>query len=153
MQLSVRGEKMSEKSGVRRILEDIATATAGPVGGAWLDLGAGNPARIPEVVRMWTELTRTAVDTDFAMLSTGRPAASRDSSARWPITSAGTTGDSFVVAESIAAEFAGHASRCIRLSLSADLPTIIEGITRIADALREVRSAARPARTAFAMRH
>ncbi|MFD4369967.1 aminotransferase class I/II-fold pyridoxal phosphate-dependent enzyme [Rhodococcus sp. NPDC058521] len=68
MRLSDHGETMSAVSGIRRILADIASAT-GPNSMGWLNLGAGNPAQIPGVLRMWMDLTHNAVDSDFATLS------------------------------------------------------------------------------------
>jgi len=69
MELSLVGEKMASLSGLRSIMEDIATSTAGSDAGDWLNLSIGNPAPIPEVVAMWRDLTRQAVDNGFAEAS------------------------------------------------------------------------------------
>ncbi|WP_426374279.1 aminotransferase class I/II-fold pyridoxal phosphate-dependent enzyme [Rhodococcoides fascians] len=70
MRLSDRGEKMSQLSGIREILQDIALATAGDDRNEWVDLGAGSPARIPEVLSAVTGFARTAVELDLDSSST-----------------------------------------------------------------------------------
>lgn len=64
MQLSARGARMARASGVTTILEDIAAARSS--GGEWLNLSAGNPAAIPEVVSTWQRLEADALADDFA---------------------------------------------------------------------------------------
>jgi valine--pyruvate aminotransferase len=51
MELSAFGTQMVRPSGVTTILNDIASARV--AGGEWLNLSAGNPARIPEVTSAW----------------------------------------------------------------------------------------------------
>lgn len=55
---------MARASGVTTILEDIAAARSS--GGEWLNLSAGNPAAIPEVVSSWQRLEADALADDFA---------------------------------------------------------------------------------------
>lgn len=69
MRLSQWGEKMAGLSGVRSILADIAQATARSAGTRWLNLGAGNPALIPEVIDTWRSLLVEAAQTSFATAS------------------------------------------------------------------------------------
>lgn len=64
MQLSLQGSWMARPSGISLILDDIARAVAS--GGDWLNLSAGNPARIPEVTRFWQQQYEGAVARDFA---------------------------------------------------------------------------------------
>jgi valine--pyruvate aminotransferase len=66
MALSSIGDKMASMSGLRRIMEDIATATAGSDPQEWLNLSIGNPAPIPAVVAAWQGLLREALAGDFA---------------------------------------------------------------------------------------
>jgi valine--pyruvate aminotransferase len=78
--LSLIGEKMARVSGLRSIMEDIATTTAASTGGsaagstggstadsgsAWLNLSIGNPAPIPEVIATWRRLTAAALSASF----------------------------------------------------------------------------------------
>lgn len=56
MFLSSSGMKMARLSGLRRIMDDIATSGRDTSGGRWLNLSIGNPAPIPEVTRFWQEL-------------------------------------------------------------------------------------------------
>ncbi|ASW54274.1 aminotransferase class I/II-fold pyridoxal phosphate-dependent enzyme [Plantactinospora sp. KBS50] len=69
MILSAAGRKMASPSGLRSIMEDIATTTANSVGERWLNLGVGNPAAIPEVTGTWQRLTGEALAADFAEVS------------------------------------------------------------------------------------
>jgi valine--pyruvate aminotransferase len=66
MELSTIGGRMSSMSGLRSIMEDIATSTAGTDAAEWLNLSIGNPALIPEVVTMWRRLTEHALADGFA---------------------------------------------------------------------------------------
>lgn len=64
--LSYVGEQMSRMSGLRSLMDDIATSTAGDNASDWLNLSIGNPAVIPGVQAMWRDLTRHALDESFA---------------------------------------------------------------------------------------
>jgi valine--pyruvate aminotransferase len=65
MKVSERGRRLTGKSGIRSIMDDIALA--GSAGGRWLNLSPGNPARIPEVVEIWRRLFREAAESpEFA---------------------------------------------------------------------------------------
>src|ERR1700685_1775459 len=66
MELSIIGGRMASMSGLRSIMEDIATSTAGSDAAEWLNLSIGNPALIPEVVTMWRRLTEGAPGGGFA---------------------------------------------------------------------------------------
>lgn len=66
--LSPIGQKMAAKSGLRSIMDDIATSMAG-TGGQWLNLSIGNPAAIPSVTSAWRQLTEEALATDFEAAS------------------------------------------------------------------------------------
>lgn len=66
--LSPIGQKMAAKSGLRSIMDDIATSMAG-TGGQWLNLSIGNPAAIPPVTSAWRQLTEEALATDFEAAS------------------------------------------------------------------------------------
>jgi valine--pyruvate aminotransferase len=61
--------KMASPSGLRSIMDDIATTTAGSSGERWLNLGVGNPALIPEVTETWHRLTSAALADDFREVS------------------------------------------------------------------------------------
>jgi valine--pyruvate aminotransferase len=67
--LSTAGTKMASLSGLRSIMDDIATTTAGSSGARWLNLGIGNPALIPEVTEAWQRLTSAALAADFGEVS------------------------------------------------------------------------------------
>lgn len=67
--LSPAGAKMANLSGLRSIMEDIATTTAASSQDRWLNLSIGNPAPIPEVVAMWRQLVRAALDCEFEAAS------------------------------------------------------------------------------------
>ncbi|HEY3609257.1 MAG TPA: aminotransferase class I/II-fold pyridoxal phosphate-dependent enzyme [Pseudonocardiaceae bacterium] len=56
---------MSKMSGIRSIMEDIATAAAEPAEGAWLNLSPGNPALIPQAVATWRQLAERALAERF----------------------------------------------------------------------------------------
>jgi valine--pyruvate aminotransferase len=60
---------MASMSGLRSIMEDIATSTAGSDSAEWLNLSIGNPAPIPEVMQAWQELTEEALVKNFAEAS------------------------------------------------------------------------------------
>jgi valine--pyruvate aminotransferase len=66
--LSFFGTKMASVSGLRSIMEDIATTTA-TSGGTWLNLSIGNPAPIPEAISMWRQLTEETLTDSFASAS------------------------------------------------------------------------------------
>ncbi|MEO3803163.1 valine--pyruvate transaminase [Nonomuraea sp. B1E8] len=68
MKLSRTGEKMSGMSGLRSIMEDVATSTASGSSN-WLNLSIGNPAPIKEVIDAWRDLTVTITAEDFAATS------------------------------------------------------------------------------------
>jgi valine--pyruvate aminotransferase len=68
MRLSDWGTKMAGLSGVRSILEDTAAAMNRP-GGGWLNLSAGNPARIPEAIETWRRLKEDALRDCFVRSS------------------------------------------------------------------------------------
>ncbi|MDN3295053.1 valine--pyruvate transaminase [Streptomyces ficellus] len=70
MGLSLSGTKMAKVSGLRSIMEDIATTTSHTGGDAgWLNLSIGNPALIPEVQNTWQRLTADALADDFTAAS------------------------------------------------------------------------------------
>ena len=69
MKLSHVGTKMVRMSGLRGIMEDIATTTATQADRRWLNLGIGNPAAIPAVCDTWQELTDAALRTSFRDVS------------------------------------------------------------------------------------
>jgi len=69
MTRSLIGDKMASMSGLRSIMEDIATSTAGSDAGEWLNLSIGNPAAIPEVMQAWQELTEEALVKSFGEAS------------------------------------------------------------------------------------
>lgn len=64
--LSYVGEQMSRMSGLRSLMDDIATSTAGDSASEWLNLSIGNPAVIPAVETMWRDLTQHAHRESFA---------------------------------------------------------------------------------------
>jgi valine--pyruvate aminotransferase len=65
----MRGREMTRLSGIRSIMEDIATAdAAGPRTTA--NLSPGNPCHIPEVVATWEQLVRETLDEQFCETST-----------------------------------------------------------------------------------
>jgi valine--pyruvate aminotransferase len=66
MAFSRVGSKMSGLSGLREIMDDIATSTAGTNPAEWINLSIGNPAPIPEVIATWRQLTEEAVAECFA---------------------------------------------------------------------------------------
>ena len=69
MTRSLIGNKMASMSGLRSIMEDIATSTAGSDSGEWLNLSIGNPANIPEAMQAWQELTEEALVKNFGEAS------------------------------------------------------------------------------------
>lgn len=69
MQLSRSGAKMASLSGLRLIMEDIATAVSSAADREWLNLGVGNPAAIPEVRDTWQRVTAEALSSSFADVS------------------------------------------------------------------------------------
>jgi valine--pyruvate aminotransferase len=69
MHLSRSGAKMASLSGLRLIMEDIATAVNSAADVEWLNLGVGNPAAIPEVRDTWQRVTAEALSCSFADVS------------------------------------------------------------------------------------
>jgi valine--pyruvate aminotransferase len=69
MARSLIGDKMASMSGLRSIMEDIATSTSGSDAGEWLNLSIGNPAPIPQVMHAWQELAEEALEKNFAEAS------------------------------------------------------------------------------------
>jgi valine--pyruvate aminotransferase len=69
MEFSLIGQRMASLTGLRSIMDDIATSTAGSFPGEWLNLSIGNPALIPEVTAMWRGLTEKALADSFAEAS------------------------------------------------------------------------------------
>ncbi len=69
MHLSRSGAKMASLSGLRLIMEDIATAMSAAADREWLNLGIGNPAAIPEVRDTWRRATVEALAASFADVS------------------------------------------------------------------------------------
>jgi valine--pyruvate aminotransferase len=69
MLISAAGLKMAQMSGIRTIMEDIATTTAGSTRGRWLNLGIGNPAYIPAVTSAWQQLAAEALASGFSRTS------------------------------------------------------------------------------------
>jgi valine--pyruvate aminotransferase len=59
------GMKMSSRSGLRSIMDDIAATTAASAD-KWLNLSIGNPALIPEVEEMWREALHAELGDGFA---------------------------------------------------------------------------------------
>jgi valine--pyruvate aminotransferase len=68
MPLSVSGTKMASRSGLRCIMEDIATTPTGAFD-EWINLSIGNPAAIPEVVSMWHGFMQEALAYSFEKAS------------------------------------------------------------------------------------
>lgn len=69
MHLSVIGRKMAGLSGLRSIMDDIATVTLGSPGD-WINLSVGNPAPIPEVLQFWQGLAAEVLETgDYLAMS------------------------------------------------------------------------------------
>ncbi|MEO0853569.1 MAG: valine--pyruvate transaminase, partial [Cyanobacteria bacterium J06648_11] len=57
------GQRMSRLTGVRAIMKDIVeTLRAGD--GSWINLSAGNPVILPEIVEMWRDCTRDLLRSD-----------------------------------------------------------------------------------------
>lgn len=69
MEFSLTGQQMASLTGLRSIMDDIATSTAGSFPGEWLNLSIGNPALIAEVTAMWRGLTEKALGSSFAEAS------------------------------------------------------------------------------------
>ncbi|HET8662210.1 MAG TPA: aminotransferase class I/II-fold pyridoxal phosphate-dependent enzyme [Micromonosporaceae bacterium] len=69
MVLSLSGAKMARVSGIRSIMDDIATSRAEPSAAGWLNLSIGNPAPIPEVVTAWRRLFEQTLTTSFTAAS------------------------------------------------------------------------------------
>ncbi|HTJ69395.1 MAG TPA: aminotransferase class I/II-fold pyridoxal phosphate-dependent enzyme [Actinospica sp.] len=64
--LSKVGTQMSRMSGLRSLMEDVASAMASTAGAKWLNLSIGNPAAIPEVTQMWRDAASRAITDDFS---------------------------------------------------------------------------------------
>ena len=56
MELSLFGEKLSSKSGIRELMDDLSKALSG--GTKQFMLGGGNPAHIPKIARLWERRMR-----------------------------------------------------------------------------------------------
>lgn len=69
MNLSAIGDRMTTMSGLRSIMEDIATSIGESGDREWLNLSIGNPAQVDEIIDTWQHLTAQAVATDFAAAS------------------------------------------------------------------------------------
>jgi valine--pyruvate aminotransferase len=69
MKLSRSGTKMSDLSGLRLIMEDIATTVGGAGDRRWLNLGIGNPAAIPDVRDAWRQSIAEALADSFEEIS------------------------------------------------------------------------------------
>lgn len=69
MGLSKNGAKMASVSGLRSIMEDIATTMSESSQDGWLNLSIGNPVPIPEVIAMWRRLAQEALDEGFESAS------------------------------------------------------------------------------------
>ncbi|HEX9991842.1 MAG TPA: valine--pyruvate transaminase [Acidimicrobiales bacterium] len=67
--LSLCGAKMTSPSGLRAIMQDVATTITDPLDREWLNLSIGNPAAIPEVIAMWRRLTADALASKFEAVS------------------------------------------------------------------------------------
>ncbi|MFJ3511433.1 valine--pyruvate transaminase [Streptomyces luteogriseus] len=65
MRLSPIGSRLAGLSGLRSIMEDVASSMAGTAQEDWLNLGIGNPAAIPEAAAMWRETLSSALTDDF----------------------------------------------------------------------------------------
>ncbi|MEU7583144.1 valine--pyruvate transaminase [Streptomyces sp. NPDC041068] len=65
MRLSPIGTRMAGLSGLRSIMEDVASSIAGTAEEDWLNLSIGNPARIPQAEVMWREALAQTVAEDF----------------------------------------------------------------------------------------
>jgi valine--pyruvate aminotransferase len=60
---------MASLSGLRLIMEDIATSMGTATERTWLNLGIGNPASIPEVGDTWRRVIAEALADDFGAVS------------------------------------------------------------------------------------
>jgi valine--pyruvate aminotransferase len=69
MMLSPIGQKMAAMSGLRSIMDDIAVSIENADGEAWINLGVGNPAPIPQAITMWRQLTEQAISGEFEAAS------------------------------------------------------------------------------------
>ncbi|MGV9251419.1 valine--pyruvate transaminase [Streptomyces sp. NPDC003697] len=65
MRLSPIGTRMAGMSGLRSIMEDVASTMAGTAEEDWINLGIGNPAAIPEAGDMWRQALSHALAEDF----------------------------------------------------------------------------------------
>jgi valine--pyruvate aminotransferase len=65
MELSPIGARLAGLSGLRSIMEDVASCTAGTAQDEWLNLSVGNPAPIREARDMWHEVLSTALAQEF----------------------------------------------------------------------------------------
>ena len=62
VRLSKVGARMSRLTGVRAIMKDIGEALLRPDAKDFCNLSAGNPVILPEVEKLWRELTRELLD-------------------------------------------------------------------------------------------
>ncbi len=63
--LSAIGRQMAGPSGLRSIMDDVATTIADGGSATWTNLSVGNPARIPEVTRLWRDALEAVLRDDF----------------------------------------------------------------------------------------
>lgn len=69
MTFSLAAGRMARMSGLRSIMEDVATTVASSSDGSWINLSIGNPALIPEVVSTWRQLTEKTLASSFTEVS------------------------------------------------------------------------------------
>lgn len=63
--LSDIGQQMAGPSGLRTIMDDVATTIAADDSGTWLNLSIGNPSPLPQVTAMWRGALEAALAQDF----------------------------------------------------------------------------------------
>lgn len=63
--LSAIGTQMAGPSGLRTIMDDVATSIAGDGTAPWLNLSIGNPAPLPQVTAMWRDALANVVSHGF----------------------------------------------------------------------------------------
>ncbi|MBE9045757.1 valine--pyruvate transaminase [Pleurocapsales cyanobacterium LEGE 10410] len=62
--LSQFGSQMSQLTGVRAIMKDIIETLRNSAGRDYINLSAGNPVILPEVVQLWRDCTHELLDSD-----------------------------------------------------------------------------------------
>ena len=60
--ISVTGTRMSSLTGVRAIMKDIIETLS--IGGEFFNLSAGNPVVLPEVAKMWRDISNDIINSD-----------------------------------------------------------------------------------------